>query len=440
LIQHLVMKFYSTNNKNHKVSLREAVIQGLAPDNGLYMPEHIARLPKEFFDTLEKKSFKEIAFEIAKLLLGDEVSEAELKNIITQTIQFDAPLVEVEKNTYALELFHGPTLAFKDFGAKFMSQLLGYFARETKNEIVILVATSGDTGSAVANGFLGVKGTRVIVLYPSGKVSEIQEKQFTTLNQNITALEVNGTFDDCQRLVKQAFQDEELRNAYFLTSANSINIARLIPQSFYYFYAFSRLKDKSHPVVFSVPSGNFGNLTGGLLAKRMGLPIDHFVVATNLNDIVPQYLKTRSFAPRPSVETISNAMDVGNPSNFARMIDLYNNSYESLSEDVSGFSFNDEETKEAMRSVFKGCGYIMDPHGAIGYLGLKKFIKENGEGHTGIFLETAHPGKFLDVVEETLKQKIELPPALSKFLQGKKKTLTVTNDFNSIKDLLKRIL
>jgi threonine synthase len=434
------MKFYSTNNKNHKVSLKEAVIQGLAPDNGLYMPEHIAPLPKEFFSGLNKKSFQEIAFEVARHLIGSDVPETELRTIIEKTIEFDAPLVEIEKNIFALELFHGPTLAFKDFGAKFMSQLLGYFAKESQKEIVILVATSGDTGSAVANGFLGVKGTRVVVLYPSGKVSEIQEKQFTTLGQNITALEVSGTFDDCQRLVKQAFQDEELRRAYFLTSANSINIARLIPQSFYYFYAFSRLSGNSLPVVFSVPSGNYGNLTGGLLAKKMGLPINHFVVSTNSNDIVPQYLRTKEFNPRPSVETISNAMDVGNPSNFARMVDLYNNSYEALSKDVSGYSFTDNETREAMRKVFKDTKYVMDPHGAVGYMGLKKFFAEKGYGHTGVFLETAHPGKFLEVVEETLQQKVELPRALSKFLLGQKNTISATNDFDSFKKLLKRIL
>lgn len=434
------MKFYSTNDKNHKVSLREAVIRGLAPDNGLYMPERIEKLPDTFFKSLDKKSFADIAFDVASHLLGEELSEHELKTIISRTIEFDAPLVEVEKNIFALELFHGPTLAFKDFGAKFMSQLLGHFAKQEKQEIVILVATSGDTGSAVANGFLGVKGTRVVVLYPSGKVSEIQEKQFTTLGQNVTAVEIDGTFDDCQRLVKQAFQDQELRSRYFLTSANSINIARLIPQSFYYFYAFSRVVDKTLPVVFSVPSGNFGNLTGGLLAKRMGLPIAHFVVSTNRNDIVPHYLKTRLFNPRPSVTTISNAMDVGNPSNFARMLDLYDNNFEALSADVSGYAFNDEETREVMKSVFKDRGYILDPHGAVGYLGLKKFSEGKQDRFTGIFLETAHPGKFLEVVEETLDKKIELPAALSKFLTGSKNTVPGSVNFEAFRELLKKIL
>jgi len=320
------MKFYSTNNSKHLVSLRQAVINGLAPDNGLYMPEEIPSLPPHFFNSLSEKSFQEIALEVAKEFVEEEISNEELRKIIDRAITFDAPLVEVGKNTFALELFHGPTLAFKDFGARFMSQVLGHFAKQHSREIVILVATSGDTGSAVANGFLGVPGTRVVVLYPSGKVSEIQEKQFATLGQNITAVEVNGTFDDCQRLVKEAFLDPELRESFFLTSANSINIARLIPQSFYYFYAWSRLPKKDN-TVFSIPSGNFGNLTAGLIAKKMGLPIHHFVAATNMNDIVPHYLATKEFSTKPSVSTISNAMDVGDPSNFARMLDIFHHNY-----------------------------------------------------------------------------------------------------------------
>src|SRR5688572_8087199 len=305
------MKFYSTNNPDLKVDLKQAVTQGLAPDNGLYMPERIPALPKTFFDTIADKSFQEIALEVATNLLGEDISKTELKRIVEHAIQFDAPLVKLENNIYALELFHGPTLAFKDFGARFMSQLLGYFAKQQQKEIIILVATSGDTGSAVANGFLGVPGTKVVVLYPSGKVSEIQEKQFTTLGKNITALEVDGTFDDCQQMVKQAFVDKELTSQYFLTSANSINIARLVPQSFYYFYAYAKLPVKKQPVVFSVPSGNFGNLTGGLLAKAMGLPIQKFIASTNINDVVPQYLLSKTFNPRASQQTISNAMDVG---------------------------------------------------------------------------------------------------------------------------------
>lgn len=430
------MKFYSTNNPNLKVDLKEAVTQGLAPDNGLYMPEHIPVLPKEFFDTIHTKSFQEIAFTVAKNIIGDDVPADELKRIVEHTIQFDAPVVEVDDRAYALELFHGPTLAFKDFGARFMSQLLGYFARQQNQEIVILVATSGDTGSAVANGFLGVKGTKVIVLYPSGKVSDIQEKQFTTLGQNVTALEIDGTFDDCQRLVKEAFLDDVLRKKYFLTSANSINIARLIPQSFYYFYAYAQMKNKAKDLVFSIPSGNFGNLTGGLLAQRMGLPIRKFIANTNVNDVVPEYLRTKVFAPRPSKQTISNAMDVGNPSNFARMLDLFQHDFNKLSEDIAGYAFSDDETRAAMRHVYASTEYILDPHGAIGYLGLIKYIEERGEDVTGIFLETAHPAKFKEVVDDTLGRSIDIPEPLQHFLQQTKKSIALKCDYTSFKDFL----
>jgi len=360
-----------------------------------------------------------------------------LKSIIDHTISSDAPLVEVENNIFALELFHGPTLAFKDFGARFMSQVLGHFAKQQKREIVILVATSGDTGSAVANGFLGVAGTRVIVLYPKGKVSEIQEKQFTTLEKNITAIEVNGTFDDCQRLVKQAFLDQALNESFFLTSANSINIARLIPQSFYYFYAWSRLP-KNKNVMFSIPSGNFGNLTAGLIAKRMGLPIQHFVAATNINDIVPHYLTTKEFLPKSSASTISNAMDVGNPSNFARMLDIFHHDHSAMKNDITGYSFNDEETRGAMRDVFQKFNYTLDPHGAIGYLGAKKYLSQNPES-VGVFLETAHPAKFLDVVESALQRKVPIPDGLKLFLSGNKKSIACEADFVSFKNLLQKI-
>jgi len=430
------MKYYSTNSKNTYVTLREAVIQGLAPDNGLYMPEKIPALPKEFFDTIGERSFREIAFDVAKTLIGNDIDTAELKRIVDHTIQFDAPIVEVEKDVYALELFHGPTMAFKDFGARFMSQLLGYFAKEQQKEITILVATSGDTGSAVANGFLGVKGTRVIVLYPSGKVSDIQEKQFTTLGQNITALEIEGTFDDCQRLVKQAFLDQELKERFFLTSANSINIARLIPQSFYYFHAYAQLKDKTKPVVFSVPSGNFGNITGGVLARRMGLPVHEFVAATNINDVVPHYLKTNIYNPRSSNQTMSNAMDVGNPSNFVRLLDLYHHRYDEFKKDMIGYAFTDEETRQAMLKVFRSGKYILDPHGAVGYLGLKKYMDERLNNVSGIFLETAHPGKFKDVVENVLNQNIQLPPTLQKFMQGKKQTIQLGASLQELKNFL----
>ena len=430
------MKFYSTNNRNLTVDLRRAVTEGLAPDNGLYMPVEIPRLPNDFFKDLGGRSFRDIGFEVSRNLLKGDIPDSDLRKIVDHTIQFDAPLVKVEENVYALELFHGPTLAFKDFGARFMSQLLGYFGRQQEREIIILVATSGDTGSAVANGFLGVPGTRVVVLYPSGKVSEIQEKQFTTLQQNVTALEVDGTFDDCQRLVKEAFLDTELRSKFFLTSANSINIARLIPQSFYYFYAFAQLKNVGLPVVFSVPSGNFGNITGGLFAMKMGLPIDRFIAATNINDVVPDYLKTGTFKPRPSSSTISNAMDVGNPSNFYRMLELFNGSFENLSEFIKGYSFSDRETADAMRNVYGNRNYIMDPHGAVGYLGLKKYLQEENSNASGIFLETAHPSKFKEVVDDTLGRAIDIHPKLMEFMKRKKETIRATTDFAQFKSFL----
>lgn len=430
------MKFYSTNNKNLKVDLKQAVTQGLAPDNGLYMPEQIPALPASFFEQMPTMSFQEIAFSVASHLLDDDVSEEELRRITTHTIAFDAPLVSIEENIFALELFHGPTMAFKDFGARFMSQLLGHFARKQSREIVVLVATSGDTGSAVANGFLGVDGVRVVVLYPSGKVSDIQERQFTTLGQNITALEVEGTFDDCQALVKKAFLDSELQHKFFLTSANSINIARLIPQSFYYFYAYSKLAIKNRPVVFSIPSGNFGNLTGALLAQKMGLPIRTLIAATNLNDVVPAYLNNQVFEPRASQQTISNAMDVGNPSNFARMQDLFAHDYEALKGTIKGYAFTDEETRAAMRHVYATNQYVLDPHGAVGYLGLKKYLLNDESNALGVFLETAHPAKFKDVVEETLSQTVAIPPVLQKFMTQTKKSIPMKKDFASLKTFL----
>jgi threonine synthase len=429
------MKFYSTRNKSARVSLRDAVIQGLAPDNGLYMPESIPTLPSSFFQKMHSLSFQEIAFTVANNLLGEDIPSSELKRIVDHTINFDAPLVSIEEDIYALELFHGPTLAFKDFGARFMSQLLGYFAGQDKREVTILVATSGDTGSAVANGFLGVPGTQVIVLYPSGKVSEVQEKQFTTLGKNVTAIEIDGTFDDCQRLVKTAFMDNDLKQRLFLTSANSINIARLIPQSFYYFYAWSRLSQTGKDVVFSIPSGNFGNLTAGLLAKQMGLPVKKFVAATNINDIVPKYLSSGVFEPTSSRQTISNAMDVGNPSNFDRMLELYGDAMKGI---ITGYSFTDEQTRSAMRRVFESSDYVLDPHGAIGYLGLKKYLTLH-QNVVGVFLETAHPGKFIDVVEDTLQRKIELPEALQAFMKGEKQSIRMTKDFDQLKNYLRSI-
>ena len=434
------MKFYSTNNKSLGTSLKDAVLQGLAADNGLYMPETIPTMPKDFFDSLHEREFRQIAVTVAERFTGEEIPAAELKKIVDETIAFDAPLVDIEDNISALELFHGPTMAFKDFGARFMSQLLRFFSAQVKREIVILVATSGDTGSAVANGFLGVPGIRVVVLYPEGKVSDIQEKQFTTLGRNVMALEVKGTFDDCQRLVKTSFLDEGLREGYFLTSANSINIARLIPQSFYYFYGYSRRKDRSKPVVFSVPSGNFGNLTAGLFAKRMGLPVQHFIAATNVNDVVPEYLKTGTMAPRPSRHTLSNAMDVGNPSNFARMMDLYAGDLSAVQKDIIGYAFTDHETEEAMRSVSGAHGYIMDPHGAIGYLGLKRYFDDFGKDVNGIFLETAHPAKFKEVVEKAIQQKLALPETLERFVKGEKQSVKVGSEYAEYKKVLEGVL
>lgn len=428
------MNYYSTNNRNIKVSLREAVVQGLAPDNGLYMPEHIPALPHSFFDSLDTMSFQDIALQVAENLIQEDIPKADLKRIIEHTIQFDAPLVQLSERIFSQELFHGPTLAFKDFGARFLSGLLGYFANQQDKEITILVATSGDTGSAVANGFLNVPGTKVIVLFPSGKVSEIQERQFTTLGGNITSLAVDGTFDDCQRLVKQAFLDVELKQNLFLTSANSINIARLIPQSFYYFYGYAQLKNKDH-VVFSVPSGNFGNLTAGLLAKRTGLSIHKFIASTNSNDIVPAYLSTGLFSPRPSHQTISNAMDVGNPSNFSRMVDLFDGSHQNLSSEIIGYHFSDDDTKNAIMEVHQSTQYTLDPHGAVGYLGLKEYLKTDKRA-TGIFLETAHPIKFRDIVEEVIEQKVEIPERLLKFLSDERNSIKISQSFNEFKDYL----
>ena len=429
------MEFHSTNNRNLRVGLEEAVLHGLAQDNGLYMPVNIPQLPSDFFSSIEQRSFQDIAFAVASNFIDSEVKDEALATIIANAIQFDAPVVKLEERVYALELFHGPTLAFKDFGARFMSGLLGHFARLQDREIVILVATSGDTGSAVANGFLKVPGTRVIVLYPKGKVSEIQEKQFTTLGNNVTALEVSGTFDDCQRLVKKAFVDDELRRKLFLTSANSINIARLIPQSFYYFRAYAQLKPAGLPLVFAVPSGNFGNLTGGLLAMRMGLPVARFIACTNVNDVVPEYLLSGHYNPRPSKQTISNAMDVGDPSNFARLLDLYGNDRNAMATDMEGYVFTDTRTREAMRDVYKRTGYMLDPHGAVGYLGLKEYMKSSGPV-TGVFLETAHPGKFREVVEDTLGTTVTLPDTLQAFLTSNKLSVPMSSRFEDFKNYL----
>ena len=410
------MNYYSLHHKSPNTTFKNAVVQGLAKDRGIYFPENITPLSKEFIENIENYTNHEIAYEAIKQFVGDEIPTSTLKEIIEKTVSFDFPLVTIDENIASLELFHGPTMAFKDVGAKFMAQCLEYFNQGNKEEVTVLVATSGDTGGAVANGFLGAKGVNVVILYPSGKVSDIQEKQLTTLGQNITALEVDGVFDDCQEMVKTAFLDEEITKK--LTSANSINIARWLPQMFYFFFAYKALKSKNKELVFSVPSGNFGNICAGIMAQKLGLPIKHFVAATNVNDTVPNFLVDGVYTPKPSKATISNAMDVGNPSNFIRIRELFNNDLETLKSAFSSYSFTDDETRETMKKIYDNSGYVADPHGAVGYLGLKKHgLKEN---EFGVFLETAHPVKFLDVVEETLPVKVEIPEQIQKVINNKK--------------------
>ncbi len=419
------MNYYSLNKKAPKVSFQEAVIQGLAPDKGLYFPESISKLPQSFFDSIENLSNEEIAFEVIKQFVGDEIPQKELHQIISETLSFDFPLVKIEESVYSLELFHGPTMAFKDVGARFMSRCLAYFNKGKEQKNTVLVATSGDTGGAVASGFLAVKGVEVVILYPSGKVSDIQEKQLTTLGQNITALEVDGVFDDCQDMVKKAFLDEDLKYKN-LTSANSINIARWLPQTFYFFFAYKELKKENKPLVISCPSGNFGNICAGILAEKLGLPIQHFVASTNINDTVPEFLKTGNYNPKPSKATISNAMDVGNPSNFIRIQELYDNDLNNLNKDFSSYSFSDEATEKAILEVYKNSKYIAEPHGAVGYLGLKKEL-ESKPNAIGIFLETAHPIKFSDSVEEILSVKLPIPEQIESVLNKEKKSLKISN-------------
>lgn len=433
------MKYYSTNKQAPVADLQEAVVKGLASDKGLFMPESIKPLPKEFFDQIETKSFQEISYRVADAFFGEDIPAETLKKIVYDTLSFDVPLVNVTEDIYSLELFHGPTLAFKDVGGRFMARLLGYFIKKQgQKDVNVLVATSGDTGSAVANGFLGVEGIHVYVLYPKGKVSEIQEKQFTTLGQNITAIEVDGTFDDCQALVKSAFMDKELNAHLSLTSANSINVARFLPQSFYYFYAYAQLKKlgKADNVVVCVPSGNFGNITAGLFGKRMGLPISRFIASNNKNDIFYQYLKTGKYTPQPSVATIANAMDVGDPSNFARVLDLYGGSHEAIVKEVSGATYTDEQISETVQWVYNKTHYLLDPHGACGYRALSENLKP---GETGVFLETAHPAKFLETVEKIIGEKVDIPAKLQAFMHGEKKTVPMAKDFASFKQFLMNV-
>ena len=431
------MKYYSTNGQAPEANLEKAVVKGLAEDRGLYMPERIKPLSPEFFNQIENLTFQEIAYQVADAFFGEDVPADTLKEIVYDTLSFDVPAVPVTDRIYSLELFHGPTLAFKDVGARFMARLLGYFnAREAENRLVnVLVATSGDTGSAVANGFLGVPGIHVYVLYPKGKVSPIQECQFTTLGQNITALEVDGVFDDCQALVKTAFMDAELNAHMKLTSANSINVARFLPQSFYYFYAYAQMKKRgmADNLVVCVPSGNFGNICSALFGKRMGLPVKRFIAANNANDIFYNYLQTGQYNPRPSVQTIANAMDVGDPSNFARILNLYGSSHEAICNDISGATYTDGQIADTMRDCLNENGYLLDPHGACGYRALQEGLQE---GETGIFLETAHPAKFKDTVENITGQPVPVPEKLAAFMKGKKQSVSLPADFAQFKQFL----
>lgn len=428
------MNYYSLNNNALQVSFKEAVIRGIAPDKGLYFPDNIHPLPHAFFQDIEDTSSNEIAYRAIHQFVEGDIPDAILHRIISVVLDFDFPLVPIENNISALELFHGPTMAFKDVGARFMAHCLGYFSGKGNQDVTVLVATSGDTGGAVANGFLGVKGVNVVILYPSNKVSDIQERQLTTLGQNITALEVAGTFDDCQAMVKRAFLDIELLNEMQLTSANSINVARWLPQMFYFLFAYKKAKSMGKEVVFAVPSGNFGNICAGMMAQRLGLPVRHFVAATNVNDTVPNYMKTQNYTPRPSTATISNAMDVGDPSNFVRIRHLYNEDFKLLEKNLSSYSFTDVQTKNAIRDIYAASGYIADPHGAVGYLGLKKYLESHPDAY-GIFMETAHPVKFRDVVEETIGALLEMPPQIQQVMDKEKKSVKISS-YNELKRYL----
>jgi threonine synthase len=429
------MKYYSTNSKYPQVDLKEAVFKGLALDKGLYMPDRFPVLDPSFFRNLKNMSFKELSYEVALALFGDDIPRNDLKKINDEALDFDIPLLNIHDSVYSLELFHGPTLAFKDVGARYMARMLGYFTKGYKREIHVLVATSGDTGSAVASGFLGVEGIRVHILYPKGLVSYLQEKQFTTLGKNITAIEVAGSFDDCQRLVKEAFVDKDINARITLTSANSINLARLLPQSFYYFNAYRQLPEEPKKLVFSVPSGNFGNLTAGLIAKKMGLPVTQFLAATNINDVVPEYLNTGIYGPRPSVATVANAMDVGDPSNFARILELYGKSHAAIKKDIKGYSYTDKEIKSCIKKVKGKYGYIPDPHGATAYMALTDFMAENA-GFTGVFMETAHPAKFGETVEEALGEPLSIPQKLAEFSMREKVSLGMSSVYSEFREYL----
>ena len=430
------MNYYSTNKTAPVASLQEAVVRGLAPDRGLYMPERINPLPAFFFEELPGLSFREMSCRVAAAFFGEDLPSDTIRELVYDTLNFETPLVRIDEPIYSLELFHGPTLAFKDVGARFMARLLAYFIRRQGQELVhVLVATSGDTGSAVANGFLGVEGIQVHVLYPKGLVSEIQEKQFTTLGQNITALEVEGNFDDCQRLVKQAFMDTELNERLNLTSANSINVARFLPQAFYYFNAYAQWKQHNDPsgLVICVPSGNFGNITAGFFARRLGLPVKRFIASNNCNDVFFEYLHSGEYRPRPSVATLANAMDVGDPSNFARILDLYGHSHQAITADIAGARYDDQQIRETLYRVYNEKKYLLDPHGACGYRALEEGLRK---GESGIFLETAHPAKFKDTVESILGESIVVPARLQAFMQARKQSIPLSAGFDDFKAYL----
>ena len=429
------MKYFSLHKNAPIVDFKEAAIRGQAPDKGLYFPEYIPVIDKHLIENIDQVSNEELCFEVIRPYVGDAIPEDVLREIVAQTINFPIPLVDVEAGIQTLEMFHGNTLAFKDIGARFMSRCLGYFVKGDNRKVTVLVATSGDTGGAVADGFFGVEGVQVVILYPSGKVSMVQEKQLTTLGENIFALEVNGTFDDCQRMVKQAFSDEDLTQSLFLTSANSINVARWLPQQFFYLLAYKQWKDKVNPPVISVPSGNFGNICAGLLAMKSGIPVKHFIAACNANDVVPSFMHTREYMSKKSVATISNAMDVGDPSNFIRILEIFNHDYEALAACFSSVSISDEETKKAILDTEKNTGYLLDPHGAVGYLALKKYLQTH-QNEKGFFAETAHPVKFYDVVEPVINKKIELPDAVANIIDKEKISVRIESDLNQLKSFL----
>ena len=429
------MNYYSLNDPSAKVSFKEATIRGQAPDKGLYFPEYIPTLPDQLIRDIDNVSPEELAEKVISPYVGDSLPATDLRRIIAETINFPFPLVQVTDSISSLELFHGPTLAFKDVGARFMSRCLGYFVKDRNQPVTVLVATSGDTGGAVASGFYDVEGVRVVILYPSGKVSSVQELQLTTLGKNITALEVAGSFDDCQRMVKAAFADPDLNRALFLTSANSINVARWLPQQFYYFFAYQQWADKAHPPVISVPSGNFGNICAGLLAHRSGLPVKHFIAACNANDVVPAYLQTGTYTTRPAVPTLSNAMDVGDPSNFVRILEIFNREFTSLKKVLTSYSISDDETKATIRNVYDRYHYLPDPHGAVGFLALERYLEKHS-GDKGIFLETAHPVKFYDAVEAETGKKVPLPDSVSHLLGKEKHSIRISPEFSRLKDYL----